>query len=132
MCYIKSRHGILKSNFFLWYSTSTDHRLDKIQMLYGQLLHSRKNCIACASHWIPATVLTFPLAVMTPVLFACLFCSKEKIAANCYTFQSTILQQQFWNQVRKLNYQALYTQCGYSQWQCQWHPQIKSEFAFTI
>ena len=31
MCSIKSRHGVLESNFSLWYSTSTDHRSDKIQ-----------------------------------------------------------------------------------------------------
>ena len=80
---IKSRHGALESNFSLWYSTSTDHRSDKIQMFYGQLLHFCKNCIACASRGIPACVLVFPLAVMTPVLFAYLFCSKEKIVADC-------------------------------------------------
>ena len=49
MCYIKSRHGVLESNLYLWYSTSTDHRSDKIEMFYGQLLHFCKNCIACAS-----------------------------------------------------------------------------------
>ena len=117
---IKSRHGVLGSNFSLWFSTSTDHRSDKIQIFYGQLLHLCKNCITCGSRWIPACVLVFPLAVMTPVLFACLFCSKEKIVADCYSFQSKILKQQFWNQARKLNYQALYTQCDYSKWQCRW------------
>ena len=134
MCCIKSRHGVLESNFSLWYSTSTDHRSNKIQMFSGQLLHFCKNCIACASCWIPASVLVFPFAVITPVLFACLFCSKEKIVAYCYTFQSTILQQQFWNQTRKLNYQASYTQCDYSQWQCRSKNilKLKSEFAFTI
>ena len=93
VCWIKSRHSVLKSNFSLWYSTTTDYLSDKIQMFYGQLFHFCKNCITCASRWIPAYVLVFLLAVMTPVLFACLFCPKEKITANCYTFQSTILQQ---------------------------------------
>ena len=91
MCCIKSRHVLLESNFSLWCSTSADHRLDKIQMFYDQLLHFCKNCIACASRWILACVLVFPLAVMTTVLFTCLFCSKEKIVANWYTYQSTIL-----------------------------------------
>ena len=119
MCYIKSRHGVLESNFYLWYSTSTDHRSDKIKMFYGQPLHFCKNCIACASWWIPACLLVFPLVVMTPVLFTCLFCPKGTVAGDCYTFESTILQQQFLNQARKLNYQASYTQCDYSQ--CRWH-----------
>ena len=95
MSFIKSRHGVLESNFSHWYSTSTDHWSDNIQIFYGQLLHFCKNCIACTSPWFLACVLLFPLAVMTPVLFACLFCSKGKIVAECYTFQSTILQQQF-------------------------------------
>ena len=97
-----------------------------VNVFYGQLLHSCKNCIACASRWIPACVLVFPLAVMTPVHFACFFCSKEKIASDCYTFQSTILQQQFWNQARKLTYQPSYTPCDYSEWQCRWDRRTSS------
>ena len=65
-----------------------------------------------------ACVLVVPLAAMTPVLLAYLFYSREKIVVDGYTFQSTILQQQFWNQSSKLNYQASDTQCDYSQWQC--------------
>ena len=126
MCRIKSRHGVLESNFSLWYSTSTDNRSDKIQMFHGQFLHFCKNCIAWASCWIPACVLVFPLAVMTPGLFAYLICSKEKIVADWYTFQSTILQQQFWNQASKLNYKASYTQCDYSQWQYWWNQKTSS------
>ena len=126
MSCIKSRHGVLENNFSLWYSTSTDHRSDKKQICYGQLLHFCKNCIACASSWLPECVLVFPLPVITPVIFACLFCSKEKIVNDCYTFQSTILQQQFWNQVRELNYQASYTQCEYSQWKCWWYQKTSS------
>ena len=49
MCCQKSRHGVLESSFSLWYSTSTDHRSDKTEMFYGQLLHLFKNCVACAS-----------------------------------------------------------------------------------
>ena len=126
MCCKKSRHGVLESNFSLWYSSSTDHRSNKIKIFYGQHLHFCKNCIGCASHWIPACVLVFLLAVMTPVLLACLFCSKEKIVVDCYTFKSMILQQQFWNKARELNYQASYTQCNYSQWQYQSDQKISS------
>ena len=92
---IKSRHHVLESNFSLWHSTSTDHRPDKIKMVYGQFLHFHKNYIACAFCWIPACVMVFPLAVMAPVFFTSLFCSKEKIVANCYTFKWMILQHQF-------------------------------------
>ena len=54
MSFIKSRHGVLESNFSHWYSTSTDHGSDNIQIFYGQLLHFCKNCIACTSPWFLA------------------------------------------------------------------------------
>ena len=132
---VKSRHGVLESNFSLWYSTSKDNRSDKIQMFHGHLLPFCRNCIAWASRWIPACVLVFPLAVKTPGLFACLFCSKEKIVADWYTFQSTILQQQFWNQasnwITKLRIHNVTIHNGNVD-EIEKHPQTKSEFAFTI
>ena len=96
MSFIKSRHGVLESNFSHYQCTAQVQTTGRTTYKYFMVSYFIFAKIALHALLLGFWhVLLFPLAVMTPVLFACLFCSKGKIVVECYTFQSTILQQQF-------------------------------------
>ena len=118
MCCIKSRHGVLESNF-----------LSLVRNKYRPQVRQDTNVLWSAPSFL-LKLNGMHFSLNSGMCVGISFGSDDSSAfwllallkgiVDCYTFQSTIFQQQFWNQARKLNYQVLYMLCGYSQSQCWW------------
>ena len=135
MCCIKSRHGVLESNFSLWYSTSTDHSRTRYKCFlvssfifakiasHALLVEFRQVCWYFHLQW---SLQCFSLACSAqrkrslPIAIP----SNQRICNNNFETKQG-------NWITKLRIPNVTIRNGNVD-EIEKHPQIKSEFAFTI